>query len=277
MFSKLLSYLARPELYAPSSAPFWDDEHISKGMLAAHLDPEWDAASRNHLFIDKSVEWISRILPPKDYPRLLDLGCGPGLYAERFCRKGYQVTGVDLSARSIDYARKSAARQGLEITYVNQNYLNLSLPDTFDVVVLIYCDYGALSDRDRESVLAHVYKALRPGGHLILDVFTPAKYAGKPEHNTWNFTQAGFWRAKPHLCLESFYRYDDSNTFLNRYVVITETEIECYNIWDHTFEEQDLRGELAAAGFSDVDIYGDVAGAPYEPSNTVLCAVARKE
>ena len=80
MFSKLLSYLARPELYAPSSAPFWDDEHISKGMLATHLDPEWDAASRNHLFIDKSVEWISRILPPKDYPPL-----GFGVRARALC------------------------------------------------------------------------------------------------------------------------------------------------------------------------------------------------
>lgn len=56
MFRELMKYLGRPELYAPSSAPFWDDEHISRGMLVAHLDPQWDAASRNHAFIDQSVE-----------------------------------------------------------------------------------------------------------------------------------------------------------------------------------------------------------------------------
>lgn len=276
MFRELMKYLAKPELCAPSSAPFWDDEHISKGMLAAHLAPEWDAASRNHSFIDRSVDWISRILPPTDYPRLLDLGCGPGLYAERFCMKGYQVTGVDLSARSIDYARKSASRQGLEITYMHQDYLSLSFHNAFDVVVLIYCDYGALSDEDRKKLLSVAYQALKPNGHLIMDIFTPARYANRNEERTWRFEEEGFWKAEPHLCLESFHRYDDANTFLNRYVVITATDVYCYNIWDRTFEEEELRGELTRAGFVNVDLYGDVAGTPYQPDSTVICAVAKK-
>jgi SAM-dependent methyltransferase len=276
MLSELTKYLGRPKLYTPSSAPFWDDEHISKRMLAAHLDPEWEAASRSHAFIDKSVEWISSILPAKDNPRLLDLGCGPGLYAERFCRKGYQVTGVDLSPRSINYARASAAKQGLEIIYVNQDYLDLSVDDPFDIAVLIYRDYGALSDTNRARILAHAYQALKPNGHLILDVFTPLQYQGKGEARTWEFKQEGFWRPEPYLCLESFHRYDDSNTLLTRYIVITDTGVDCYNIWDHTFEVDDLRRELNRAGFADVDIYGDAAGAEYQANSTIICAVAKK-
>lgn len=277
MFRELMKYLGRPELYAPSSAPFWDDEHISRGMLVAHLDPQWDAASRNHAFIDQSVEWISRLLPPTDNPRLLDLGCGPGLYAERFCRKGYQVTGIDLSKRSIHHARQSAAKQGLEITYCNQDYLDLSLQGMFDIVVLIYCDYGCLSDSSRKKVLANVYQALRPNGHLILDVFTPLQHEGKTETTTWRFEQEGYWKPEPHLCLQSFHRYDESNTFLDQYIVVTDKKIDCYNVWDHTFEVEDLRGELNGAGFSTVDIYGDVAGAEYQPDSTILCALARKD
>jgi SAM-dependent methyltransferase len=277
MWNELTKHLGRPKLYAPSSAPFWDDDHISKGMLTAHLDPHWEAASRSHAFIDQSVEWISSILPAKDNPRLLDLGCGPGLYAERFCRKGYQVTGVDFSKRSINYARESASRQGLEITYCNQDYLDLSVADPFDMAVLIYCDYGALSDANRAKILARVYQALRPNGYLILDVFTPLKYQGRSEARTWEFEQKGFWKPKPHLRLESFHRYDDSNTFLDRYIVITDTGVDCYNIWDQTFEVEDLRSELIGAGFADVDIYGDVAGAEYQGDSTVICAVAKKE
>lgn len=276
MFSKLTELLAKPKLYAPSTAPFWDDEHISKGMLAAHLNPEWDAASRTHVFIDTSVEWISRMLPSRENPQLLDLGCGPGLYTERFCRKGYQVTGVDLSKRSINYARESASKQGLGITYINQNYLELSLQDTFDIVVLIYCDYGVMSDDNREKILANAYRALKPNGHLILDVFTPLQHKGKSESTTWSYEQEDFWKAEPHLCLESFHRYDDSNTFLDRYIVVTDTEIDCYNIWDHTFEAEDLLSELNGAGFADVNLYGNVAGAVYQPDSTLICAVAKK-
>lgn len=60
-------------------------------MLKAHLDPEFDGASRKLDFIEKSVAWITERIPPADYPLLLDIGCGPGIYAELFTKKGYQL------------------------------------------------------------------------------------------------------------------------------------------------------------------------------------------
>lgn len=108
MINSIIEYSKKPELYAKSTSKFWDDEHISKSMLEAHLEPNIDAASRNHKFIDQSVEWINRIVPAQEYKSVLDLGCGPGLYTERLYNKGYSVTGVDLSKRSIEYAKKQA-------------------------------------------------------------------------------------------------------------------------------------------------------------------------
>lgn len=98
MYKKLLNYLNRPAIYENSSAKFWDDEHISKGMLEAHLNPQWDAATRNLEFVRASVDWIDKIAPAKEYNMLLDMGCGPGIYAEYFYLKGYCVTGIDLSS-----------------------------------------------------------------------------------------------------------------------------------------------------------------------------------
>ena len=91
MFYEFLKYTVKPKLYAQSTSIFWNDEHISKGMLESHLNPNWDGASRNHQFIDKSAKWISEIAPPSLNIRLLDLGCGPGLYTERFNNIGYSV------------------------------------------------------------------------------------------------------------------------------------------------------------------------------------------
>ena len=46
MVNKLFSLIQKPALWQRSYELFWDDEHISKGMLEAHLNPNWDAASR---------------------------------------------------------------------------------------------------------------------------------------------------------------------------------------------------------------------------------------
>ena len=54
----LIPRLTAPPLYEPGTDSLWDDDHVSKGMLAAHPDPFGDAASRNHAFIDASAAWI---------------------------------------------------------------------------------------------------------------------------------------------------------------------------------------------------------------------------
>ncbi|EOS51741.1 hypothetical protein C809_01201 [Lachnospiraceae bacterium MD335] len=104
MLTELTPLFKKPPLYAKTEIPFWDDEHISLQMLNAHLNPNYDGASRKLEFIEKSVDWISKILPSENYPSVLDIGCGPGLYTERYAKKGYRVVGVDFSHRSINYA-----------------------------------------------------------------------------------------------------------------------------------------------------------------------------
>lgn len=56
MIRQLIGFLEKPQLYASSTGEFWNDEHISKGMLAAHLNPQEDAATRKHEFLDRSVQ-----------------------------------------------------------------------------------------------------------------------------------------------------------------------------------------------------------------------------
>lgn len=276
MFSLLSPYLARPALYAPSTAPFWDDPHISKGMLDAHLDPHRNAATRAQDFLSRSVDWMAVSLPPSQFPRLLDLGCGPGLYAEALCHAGYQVTGVDLSERSIAYATASAQRQGLSVSYRTQDYLTLDEPASYDLATLIYCDFGVLSDTNRAGLLRRIYAALRPGGRLLLDVFTPLRHRDKPESTDWRFHDCGFWAEEPHLELHRFLRYDVHSAVLDQHIIVTGAQAHNYLIWDHTFTRDSLASELSQAVFSGMVWYGDVAGAPYAKNSDTLCAIATK-
>ena len=193
MYSELLGFVKETKVYQKSGLPFWDDEHISKKMLEAHLKPNQEAASRTFEFMDSSVEWIAQIASPSEYARILDLGCGPGLYAQRFYSKGYDVTGIDISRRSIQYAKDSAKRAGQNIRYCLGNYCQMEIGDTFDLVTLIYCDYGALCPEERQAVLRQVYACLRPGGRMILDVFSQAyEKKFKPYQSWYHCPEGGF-------------------------------------------------------------------------------------
>lgn len=276
MFEKLSRYLAKPALYAPGTNKLWDDEHISKGMLEAHLSPDWDAATRNHAFVDASVSWVAQIAPPSRQGALLDLGCGPGLYAERFGKAGYLVTGIDFSLRSIEYAKEQARQNKSDIEYHYQNYLTMEYREQFDVITLIYCDYAVLPVSERHALLGKVHQALRPGGKFIFDVFTPRMR--RAEKHAWNHNaQGGFFSAKPHLCLESVYQYDDADqTELRQSIIVTQDTVDCYNIWDHFFTREALLSEISAAGFSASELYGDVAGKAFTETGDTICVVLRK-
>lgn len=276
MFNQLSDFSKKPKLYAPSTDKFWDDDHISKGMLEAHLNPDWNAATRKHDFVDKSVRWITSIAQPAQFQQLLDLGCGPGIYAERFHKAGYTVTGIDFSKRSIEYAQEQTLLNKSNIQYYYQNYLTIDYTEQFDVITLIYCDYAPLSITDRLILLRKVYQALKPNGKFIYDVFTPLMR--KEENHSWYYSEeSGFWNQKPHFCLNSVYQYDDEdNTELRQSIVLTEDTINCYNIWDHYFTKEKLISEIQPIGFNTLEFYGDIAGQEFSDTGETICGVFTK-
>lgn len=276
MYDELRKLLELPALYQETESAFWDDDYISKQMLQAHLDPDFNGASRTLDFIEKSVSWIKKILPPQGYPSLLDLGCGPGLYTERFTACGYKVTGVDFSRRSISYARQSAEENGLDINYFHQNYLTLNLDAHFDLATMIYCDYGALSEANRRIVLRQIFKHLKPGGKLLLDVFSMEKYNGFCEQQTWElFQSAGFWREKEHIVLNRNCKYG-ANVTLEQIIVAEGHDLKSYYLWNSCFTETALMQEGEEAGFQIWDVYGDVAGSPCNEKSPTIAILLKK-
>lgn len=78
------------------------------------------------------------------------------------------MTSVDFSERSIVYARDSAKRNGLDISYIYHDYLDLELNSCFNFITIIYCDYGVLTERKRRTVMQTMYHHLKPGGKVLL-------------------------------------------------------------------------------------------------------------
>ena len=271
MIYKLLRSLQKPALWQRSNDPFWDDEHISKGMLDAHLNPDWDAASRNHNCIDLSVEWLSSLIPSQG--KILDLGCGPGLYTKRLSEMGYDATGMDYSKRSIAFAKSQDAKT----EYVYKNYLELDSIGVFDAITLIYCDYAALTPDERQRLIPKVHGALKPRGLFILDVFTDVHFKDKTNQTSWALNnRGGFWCSKPHICLDATYLYEDNTVSVDQHVVITNDDVKEYLIWDTAYSIQRLTDEVVPFGFAVNGTFANICGSPYTGEDETLCLVFEK-
>jgi cyclopropane fatty-acyl-phospholipid synthase-like methyltransferase len=273
---RLIRRLAeRPEPYAAGDAELWTDPLVAPQLLAAHLDPGTDAASRRPETIAREVEWLVDRLQTTPGAHVLDLGCGPGLYCETLARRGLLVTGVDASSGSIAYARRHAAEAGLEIRYVEADYRSFDEERAYDAAILVYLDFGVLPEEDRRAVLARVRRALRPGGRFAFDVLSTA--ALRPEGTSWSASAgAGFWRPGPHLVLERRLHYPDQAVSAREHAVIDERgRATVYRIWEQHFSRDALEALLADAGFEVQEVAGDLTGAPWTPESETLAVVAR--
>lgn len=273
----LLEWARKPEPFTESTAPFWDDPHISKQMLKAHLDPTFDAASRALSTIEASVRWFhEQILPPAPAD-VLDLGCGPGLYASALARLGYKVTGLDISRRSLAYAQKKAEKEELSIEYCHQNYLHMEYKEAFHAALLIFCDFGVFSPRERLELLQKVKAALRPGGLFLFDVNTPRYNNINKEGRSWEVVSQGFWSEKPHLVLEETFSYPEEKLQLNQYLVIMDNgKTEAYRVWDQHYDQEDLADLLEQAGFKTYQFFSDLTGKAYDKNSPTLAVKAIK-
>lgn len=255
---KLINTAQKPEVYTPGTALMWVDEYISTQLLETHLNQDIELASRKETTIASTIEWILNKVPGEELA-ILDLGCGPGLYTEKFAQKGHGVTGMDFSSNSIRYARESANRKRLDISYRQQNYLEMEDENRYDLILMIFTDFGVLPPDQRKILLSNIYRALKPGGKFIFDVLNenfPLKESGAKE---WELSEKGFWRNSPYLTLtESFY-YEKQQVTLNQHIIIDESgEVAVYRFWIHTFSHADLEDIFGLQGFRTTECYDHI-------------------
>jgi len=275
--AQLQSLQEKPSPFAPGERLFWDDPHISRQMLATHLDPNTEAASRPPETIDRSVAWIMQSLALQPGNTVLDLGCGPGLYALRLANYGLSVTGVDLSPTSIDYARRSASAENLDILYRCENYLDLQDESGYDAALLIYGDYCVLAPEQRSQLLGNVYRSLKDGGHFVLDVSTREHRALHCARNGWYAMERGFWKGEAHLVLEQGFDYPELAIYLDQYIVIqADGRLSVYRNWFRDFTPETITAELTRGGYRIQSIWGDLCGAAYTANSEWIGVITRK-
>lgn len=277
MFETLRQIHARPKPYECYTAKaMWDDEHISRQMLAFHLDGGLDLASRNRDFIDRSVQWMATRFAIGPGTRIADFGCGPGLYCKRFAERGASVTGVDFSENSIRHARQTTAAH-LDVDYVLGDYLEFSTGKRFDLITLIYCDFCPLSPAQRSRLLEKFRALLDDDGWLLFDVCSLSAFAkreetAKCEHRLLD----GFWSADDYYGFLNTFKYEAETLMVDKYTIVEPSRTRVFYNWLQYYSLESITAELEENGFRVVEAYSDVAGTPYSEESPEIAVAAKK-
>ena len=267
------------DLYAHGEHTIWTDPYLRRQLVLAQLDPATDAASRRPPARAATVDWLlGGIAGPG---AALDLGCGPGLYAEALARRGWRVTGIDVNGDALARARASAAAAGLErdrLDYLEGSYLVPFSALSFDLAYCIYCDVGALRPVDRTALLVQLRERLRPGGQFVFDVFGTGLSSTRREGLVHAEEAAeGFWcRAGGRVRVET--RHFPAAQAWGQEILLEEHGCapRRFVLWDHYFTPEGIETLLAEAGFELLEIVTGIAGENTFTSDDVLFVRARR-
>ena len=278
MFEKLEDINSRPEPFEfYTASDLWTDEHTSEQMLKYHLNEDVDLSSRNSAFIDRSVEWIASEFNIGIGTKIADFGCGPGLYSTRLAQMQADVTGIDFSKRSIQYAQEVAIREGLSIRYVNQNYLEYETDDRFDLILMIMCDFCALSPAQRNKMLTKFHTFLEGGGIVVLDVYSLNAFEEREETALYKANLLeGFWSANKYYGFQNTFKYEREKVVLDKYTIIEAGRIRTIYNWLQYFSPETLEREFTECGFTIEKIFSDVAGTPFDSKGNEFAVVVKK-
>ena len=203
---------------------------------------------------------------------LLDLACGHGRHAIELARRGYHVTGLDISASHLALARDAAAAAGVRVDWVEADMRDLPT-GPFDAVINLYSAFGYLeSDAADQQVLNAVGRVLRPGGRFLIET-------RNREHTVRTF-QGHVWQplADGSLFLQEA-EVDLLSSRIHTRVTIVEAdgrrESRDFLVRQYTLTE--LAHMLAAAGLTLVQTWGNYDGTPYALDSPRLVLLAERQ
>lgn len=270
----LINQLERPAPYEPG-AELWNDPYISQSMLKAHLSPDTDAASYRPQKIAAICGYLKNTLALSCGDCVVDLGCGPGLYAEKLAAMGLHVTGIDCSHSSIAYAREHCP--DTHTHFIEGNYLHPFGSAKFDAAIMVWEDYGVLSHESRKQLLDNLRTALKPRGRFALDVSSLTAYEcrKKSSNVSWSAAQQSFWRGCPHAVLQKAFFYDEIPAVCDYYAVL-DSEVSVYRLWQTFFSPEGITQELTDEGFAVKAVLSSLLGEAYREAASTIAVICEK-
>jgi SAM-dependent methyltransferase len=158
-----------------------------------------------------------------------------------------------------------------------QNYLEFETEDRFDLVLMIMCDFCALSPTQRKGILKKFHKILKPSCSVLLDVYSLSAFEQKKEVAVYEANQLnGFWSPNKYYGFLNTFKYEKEMVALDKYTIVESERTRTVYNWLQYFAPEDLDKEFRDAGFSIKGLYSDVAGTPYDRDSSEFAVIATR-
>lgn len=206
---------------------------------------------------------------------LLDLGCGTGKMTLELAKRGYDMTGVDLSPEMLNVARERAESEGLDVLWLCQDMTDFELYGTVDVAL---CCLDGINHLTSPSALKKtfdlVHNYLSPDGLFIFDVNGKYKFENIYSDRAYVMEEDGavcVWQNS----------YNEKSKLCDFYITLFKEEADgSYTRYDESERERmytlrSLKSALGAAGFEFVAAYSDFAFSPATDESERIYIVAR--
>lgn len=191
--------------------------------------------------------------------RILDIGCGTGRHSIELVRRGYTVTGVDLSDSQLARAREKAKVQGMTIDFRRHDARRLPFESAYDVAIMLCEGAFPLMETDEMNfeILRSATRSLKTPGKLI---FTTLNGLFPLYHSVQAFCASTLQEGNATYRSNSF----DLMTFRDHNITEVEDdagmkrELKCN---ERYYVPSEIAWLLKSLGFGRVDIFGAHLGA----------------
>ena len=236
----------------------WNDPTFSKRMLREHLTQDHDLASRKAESIAAQTAWIQQTFLAGTNAFILDLGCGPGLYAQHWLANGHYYHGIDFGPASIAYAQQTVTVP--EASFVLGDILTTPYGGPYDMVTLLYGELNVFPPQSCRTILHSARKALKKKGRIILEVHTEKAVRHSGTISNWYKATSGLFSDTPHLCLMESRWHEHLRVARQTFHIIhlaqegTTEVVETYHSTMQAWSVAEYQSLLTEAGFSDIRV-----------------------
>ena len=223
----------------------------------------WEMAS-------EEVGHVISLLRIEPGAKVLDLCCGVGRHSIELARRGFKVTGVDITPHYLREARHKAKKAKLNIEFIKDDMRNFRRRNAYDVVINLFGSFGYFRDqRDDYRVAKNAYSSLKKNGSFIIELMGKEILARIFQKRDW-------YEIDDTIVLEERKTDKDWKRIESRWIIVKGKRKKEYTISLRLYSAVELSALLQSVGFRKIDVYGDLKGSPYDQVAKRLVVVAHR-
>ena len=218
----------------------------------------------------REIDQLERLLQLRPPRRILDLPCGQGRHAIELARRGYDVTGVDLSPYLLEVAKARATEAGVRVRWLLRDMRDAIKGDPFDIIVNLFTSFGYFAEEaDDRLVVRAAASMLKPDGRFLLEVINGERLmASFQERERFTVGQIAVMERRSLDAAARRMVVERTVTSSNR----SEVNVHVLRL----YSGRELREILTAEGFERVELYGDWNSEPATSESLRVLAVGFK-